>query len=104
MEGEVPERGRVLRGVVVLGPRQGAFPPRDGGDVLGELYHVGVGQHAAGVVAHQMDGLLDAEMVGDEVVDVFAQDILGEPGAIFGLGRVAGAALVEGNDAVARIS
>lgn len=63
------EHGRgVLPGVVEGEAGKGTFASDDGGYGGGELGHVGVGYHAADVVAYEMDWFGDAEVLNYELV------------------------------------
>ena len=68
LEVKVPERGGVLGVFVEGGSREGTLAPDDAGDARGELGDVGVGDHAADIVPHDVDGLLDADVLGDQFV------------------------------------
>lgn len=99
VEGEMPEaRGKLVR-VVDAGAGEGAFAPDEGGAGRGEEMGVGVGDHAADVVADDVHGVLDAQLGGQQGVQVGRQDFLGV--ACRGPGGVAGTAVVGGDDVVA---
>ena len=102
VEVKVPEELRVFLGVVEGAPRERAFAPcyaRDGGWELGD---VGVRDHAADVVAHDVYGRRDVEVGGEEGVNVRGQRALGKVARQGRTRGVAVAAVVWRDDVVAR--
>ena len=68
LEVEMPE-GRGVLGVFVEGcPGEGTLAPDDAGDARRELSDVSVGDHAADVVAHDMNRFFDADVLGDQFI------------------------------------
>lgn len=89
--------------VVLARARHDTLAPGDAGDVLGVARGVGVRDHGADVVADDVDLVRDAEDVVDEVEEVGGEGGLAEfVGEAGGLGGLAGAAVVRGDDAIAR--
>ena len=94
-----------LRDRVGLRAGEGALAPDDARDELGAPRRVGVGDHAADVVADEVDRWGDGEVLVDERDEVVGHGGFGERGGRGGwVGGLAAAAVVGGDDAVAGVS
>ena len=68
LEIEMPKRSRMLRIVVVCRSWEWALAPIDTGDVIRELGDVGMGYHSPDIMSDEMNLVLDANMLCDQLV------------------------------------
>ena len=80
---KMPEPGGMFVGFIDGGAWERTFTPDGACDDIGILGDVGVCDHAADVVADDVDGFFDAEVFGDEIVEVGRQHAFG---VVFGRG------------------
>ena len=84
------------------GSREGTLAPDDAGDARGELSDVGVGDHAADIVSHDVDWLFDADVLGDQFVEILSEHVFGV--AVWRVGGVPSATVVWDYDSIAGLS
>ena len=101
LEIKVPEGRGVLCGFVEGGSGEGTLAPDDAGDSRRELSDVCMGDHAADIVTHDVDGAGDADVLGDECVQIASEDVFGV--AVWRVGGVPRASIVRGDDSIAGV-
>ena len=89
-----------MLGVLIEGgSREGTLAPNDACNGRWELRDVCVSNHAADIVAHDVNGLGDADVLGDQFIEILREDVLGV--AVWRVGGVPGATIVGDYDSVA---
>ena len=68
LEIKVPEGRGVLVIFIERGSREWTLAPNHARDTRRELSDVGMGNHTADIVTHDMNGLSDADVLGDEFI------------------------------------